>query len=422
MTPKAPSAAGGATSRGRPLVTDSLILVVDDIEWNRALIGTLLEEAGYTRISYAVDGLDALARIAEATPDLVILDIMMPGLDGFEVCRRLRANHAYADLPVLVQTALSGVEDRNRAFDAGTTDLVMKPLDRTELLARVNIHLENRALIRRLQTYRDRLEGELAVARSIFEHLLPTETALARLAQASGVTVRSHMVRASDLGGDLWGIVPLEGGRFGIYMLDMAGRGVSAALNICRLHTLVQELVGFGDSPARFLGELNRRADDLMNRGEHAAMIYGVVATAADRFTYACAAAGPPLLLHPVTGAYFGDPSGLPLGVTADATYEEHNLPFPPGAAVMLHSNAILDALDDCAAAGDRRTLVELVMGPWSNRGQGTVFPAIVDSLDAVVGNPPKDDHTLLWLARCGAPPLDGAESPLEQGGRRDGH
>jgi sigma-B regulation protein RsbU (phosphoserine phosphatase) len=391
-------------------VTDSPILVVDDIEWNRALIGTLLEEAGYTRISYAVDGVDALAKIAEETPDLVILDIMMPGLDGFEVCRRLRADRAYAGLPVLVQTALSGVEDRNRAFDAGTTDLVMKPLDRTELLARVNIHLENRALIRGLQTYRDRLEGELAVARSIFEHLLPAESTLAGLERASGVTIRSHMLRASELGGDIWGTVPLGSGRFGVYLLDMAGRGVSAALNICRLHTLVQELVGLGDSPARFLEELNRRADDLMIRGEHAAMIYGVVCTAADRFTYACAAAGPPLLLLPETGATLGDTSGLPLGVTSDATYEQHDLPFPPGSAVMLHSNAILDALDDRAASGSRQSLVELVTRPWSERDRTAVFPAITEALDEVVGNPPTDDHTLLWLARPGASPLDSAE------------
>ena len=408
MIPELPSAPVGGVARGRPSVTDSPILVVDDIAWNRALIGTLLEEAGYTRIRYAVDGLDALSKISEETPDLVILDIMMPHLDGFEVCRRLRANHAYADLPVLVQTALSGVEDRNRAFDAGTTDLVMKPLDRTELLARVNIHLENRALIRGLQAYRDRLEGELAMARSIFDHLLPAESALAALEQGSGLSIRSHMARASELGGDIWGTVQLGKGRFGIYLLDMAGRGVSAALNVCRLHTLVQELVGLGHSPARFLQELNRRADDLLVGGEYAAMIYGVVSPAADRFTYACAAAGPPLLLLPGADATFCETTGLPLGVTADAKYEQHTLPFPPGAAVMLHSNAILDALDDQAASGTCQSLVELVAGPWLAHGQQSAFPAIVEKLGAVVDNPPKDDHTLVWLARPDPPAPDG--------------
>lgn len=411
MSPERPLTTGGGMARGRPSVTDSPILVVDDIAWNRALIGTLLEEAGYTRITYAVDGVDALAKIAESTPDLVILDIMMPHLDGFEVCRQLRANHAYADLPVLVQTALSGVEDRNRAFDAGTTDLVMKPLDRTELLARVNIHLENRALIRGLQAYRDRLEGELTVARSIFDHLLPAESTLAELKRSSGLTISSHMLRASDLGGDIWGTVPLDGGRTGIYLLDMAGRGVSAALNVCRLHTLVQELVGFGSSPPRFLEELNRRADDLLVGGEHAAMIYGVACPATDSFSYACAAAGPPLLLLPNDDANVCQPTGLPLGLTPDARYQLHSLPFPPGAALMLHSNAILDALEGQATSSAHLSLVELVAGPWSERHRTAVFPAIVEKLDQVVGNPPNDDHTLVWLARPGAPPPVGAGS-----------
>ena len=214
-----PTPNGGAepdrSASGRLPVADSPILVVDDIEWNRALIGTLLEESGYTNIRYAVDGADALAKIAEQVPDLVILDIMMPGIDGFEVLRRLRANPDYEGLPVLVQTALSGVEDRNRAFDSGTTDLVTKPLERTELLARVTIHLENRALIRSLSQYRDRLEDELDMARKIFEHMLPSPATLERLEAATGLSIRSHMLRSSELGGDIWGTVPAGDGRLG---------------------------------------------------------------------------------------------------------------------------------------------------------------------------------------------------------------
>jgi phosphoserine phosphatase RsbU/P len=395
---------GTTTDIGRaslPPVTDSLVLVVDDIEWNRALIGTLLEEAGYTRINYAANGEEALTSIALETPDLVILDIMMPGLDGFEVCRRLRANHAYANLPILVQTSLSGVEDRNRAFEAGTTDLVTKPLDRTELLARVGIHLQNRALIRSLQTYRDRLEGELDMARGLFEHLLPTEAAVAGLMRASGVVLVSHVLRASDLGGDIWGTVPLEGGRFGVYLLDMAGRGVSAALNVCRLHTLCQELVALAGSPAGFLSELNHRTHDLLSRGEFASMVYGVISPDTDRFTYACAAANPPLLLLPDTlAAPLDQAAGLPLGILANAPFAECVIPFPRGAAILITSNAILDVLDERKGSGGASCLADLVAPLWSARQGAAAFPAIFETLDRLVGNPPKDDHTLVWLSR----------------------
>ena len=404
MTSDSGPAAGfgtDAAGNGRLPVAGSPVLVVDDIEWNRALIGTLLEEAGYTNIRYAVDGADALAKLAEEVPDLVILDIMMPGIDGFEVLRRLRANPDYDGLPVLVQTALSGIEDRNRAFDAGTTDLVTKPLDRTELLARVTIHLENRALIRSLQQYRDRLEEELEMARKIFEHMLPSTGALAKLEAATGLGIRSHMLRSSELGGDIWGTVRTEDGRLGIYLLDMAGQGVSAALNVCRLHSLIQEFSGLAGEPARFLGELNRHAHALMVSGEHAKMIYGIASPAGNRFTYASAAASNPVLLPLGGGApLFGDASGLPLGVMADSVYEQRELPFPPGSALLLYSNAILDAIGDDGEDGTQWRLADLLTAALSEAGNGGAFTAIAARLDAVVGNPPDDDHTLVWLGR----------------------
>jgi sigma-B regulation protein RsbU (phosphoserine phosphatase) len=149
-------------------IMDCSILVVDDTEFNRTLITAMLQEDGFRRIDHAIDGVEALRKIAEEPPDLMILDIVMPGLDGFEVCQRLRSDERFADLPVLVQTALSDTEDRNRAFAVGTTDLIIKPIDRKELLARVRIHLENRVLIQKLQLYRARLESELFMAREMY--------------------------------------------------------------------------------------------------------------------------------------------------------------------------------------------------------------------------------------------------------------
>ncbi len=402
------SGPGPASPSGKDLVglsrlpvANSPILVVDDIEWNRALIGTLLEETGYTNIRYAVDGADALAKIAASIPDLVILDIMMQGIDGFEVLRRLRANPDYDGLPVLVQTALSGVDDRNRAFDAGTTDLVTKPLERTELLARVAIHLENRSLIRSLQQYRGRLEDELEMARKIFEHMLPTNDTLEKLKATTGLTIRSHMLRSSELGGDIWGTVRTADGRVGIYLLDLAGQGVSAALNVCRLHSLIQEFSGLAGEPARFVSELNRHARELMVLGEHAKMTFGVISPATDCFTYACAATCNPVLLLPGGAApIFGEAFGLPLGADANAVYEEREFPFPPGASILLHSNAILDAIDETGANFTRPRFSDILTTALTSTDQKSAFPAITVALDAVVGNPPSDDHTLVWVSR----------------------
>jgi sigma-B regulation protein RsbU (phosphoserine phosphatase) len=401
-TAAGPRAAGDETGGG-PSIHDCHILVVDDTDFNRTLIGTLLGEAGFRNISYAKDGFEALESIAGHTPDLLILDIMMPGIDGFEVCRRLRADHAYADLPVLVQTALSSSDDRNKAFAAGTTDLVAKPLDRSELLARVRIHLENRVLIRDLRHFRTRIEGELAMARSMCEHLLPGPPLLDALSRASGVGFRSHTALSSEMGGDIWGAIPLSQGRFGVHLLDMAGRGVSAVLNAFRLHTLVHELVPLGEDPAAFLSELNDRVVPMLELGQYATMLYGVVDSAAGSFTYASAAAPSPILLLPGQPPVSGDATGLPVGVAAGIRYEACRLPFPQGAALALHSNAVDDTLDTVEGGG---SLVSILAAARTRDTAADAFAAATAALTTVEGmgphDGPEDDHTLVWLDHIG--------------------
>lgn len=402
--PSDPSPEPG-TAAPRPAISDCHILVVDDTDFNRLLIGTLLEDAGYCNIAYARDGVEALEAMARQVPDLVILDIMMPGMNGYEVCRRLRADPALADVPVLVQTALSSSDDRNQAFAAGTTDLITKPIERTELLARVAIHLENRVLVRDLSHYRTRVEGELAVARSMQDHLLPTRPALEAVTARTGACIRVHSLPAHDMGADIWGVVPLDGPRFGIYLLDMAGRGVTAALNAFRMHTLIHEPGTPLDDPAVFLNDVNRRAATLLELGDHAALLYGVVDTAHDRFAYAAAASMPPLM---VIGGRIshGAVDGVPLGVSADTRYEVRALPFPPDGVLMLHSNAIHDALDGDKANGDGADggsgLAGMVVRTLTAPDRPTGFAGMSAALEAALGSAPGDDHTFLWIDRTG--------------------
>ncbi len=300
--------------------------------------------------------------IAAAPPDLLILDIMMPGMDGFEVCRRLRADPGHADLPILVQTALSSSDDRNRAFAVGTTDLVSKPLDRTELLARVRIHLESRVLIRRLQTYRARVEGELAIARSMHEHLLPPPAHCAALGEATGVTLRPRAPAcvspaSSPLGADLWGVLRLDGRRLGVFLLTMSGQGVSAAMNLFRMHTLLHELApDLGGTPAALLAALNDRAVRLLKHGEHAKILYGVADGGSGHVLYATAGAVAPVTVGP-DGATppFGEATGHPIGLAPGARYDTHCLPLPPGAVLALRSAA---APEEGDATGDDPTLL----------------------------------------------------------------
>ena len=128
----------------------SRILIVDDQKMVRELLKIYLTSGGYENLLFAADGDEALEKIANEDPDLVVLDLQMPRMSGLEVCRTLRADPKHELLPVLVQTAADSAEDRKEIFNAGATDMVGKPINDAELRARVGIHLQNRHMLGQL--------------------------------------------------------------------------------------------------------------------------------------------------------------------------------------------------------------------------------------------------------------------------------
>ncbi len=138
-----------STSAPAPLVStlrgsagnSDLVLIVDDVPDNLAVLHDALDESGYT-VLVATSGEQALQRAAQARPDIVLLDAMMPGIDGFEVARRLKADAATAHIPIVFMTGLTETEHLVAALEAGGVDYVTKPIKPKEVLARMNVHLQ----------------------------------------------------------------------------------------------------------------------------------------------------------------------------------------------------------------------------------------------------------------------------------------
>lgn len=130
-----------------------LVLVVDDNPQNLQVLGPMLEKKGYD-VAFATSGEQALEFVAGETPDLVLLDIMMPGMDGYEVCQRLKEIKSTASIPVIFLTAKSDTDDVVRGFEAGGVDYVTKPFNSAELLARVKTHLELKNAREEIKTLR----------------------------------------------------------------------------------------------------------------------------------------------------------------------------------------------------------------------------------------------------------------------------
>ncbi len=141
-----PGGGAGAVAPGtrRALAGEAagVVLIVDDIPDNLAVLHDALDESGYT-VLVATDGASAIARAAQALPDIVLLDALMPGMDGFEVARRLKADEATAPIPIVFMTALTDTEHVLAAFAAGGVDYVSKPVRPREVVARIAAHLQS---------------------------------------------------------------------------------------------------------------------------------------------------------------------------------------------------------------------------------------------------------------------------------------
>jgi putative two-component system response regulator len=129
-----------AISRTDDMNAAKRILVVDDVDYNRVLLETLVQSLGY-EVETARDGLEALAKLP-LDIDLILLDVMMPGIDGYQVAQRVRADASYRDLPIIMVTSLDSREDRVHAVQAGANDFIAKPVERTELLVRLSSQLK----------------------------------------------------------------------------------------------------------------------------------------------------------------------------------------------------------------------------------------------------------------------------------------
>ena len=175
------------------------ILVVDDTPANIGFLLDTLSKAGY-RVRVAPDGENALEQLQYAPPDLVLLDVMMPGIDGFETCRRLRQLPNLQQLPVIFMTALSDAQDKVRAFAAGADDYVTKPFQYEEVLARVRVHLARHELECQLAQLNRDLEARVAMRTAELKAALSEVEALKSRLQQENRYLKQELSEADNLG------------------------------------------------------------------------------------------------------------------------------------------------------------------------------------------------------------------------------
>lgn len=378
---------------------DSRVLIVDDNEFNRKSLSLLLVRSGIRNLDFAADGVEGLAKTDSFRPDLILLDVAMPNMDGLEMCRRLRASERHSDLPILFQTALDRDEEQVACFNAGGSDFISKPIKPGECMARVRHQLERRKLFHDLTAFRERVQKELHHAHAMQMSLLPEPRRLEEIGRRHGLDIFSHFETSSELGGDLWSVFEIDDDRVGFLIVDFAGHGITAAINTFRLHTLFERLPARGVEPAEWLTRLNGALKDVLPTGQFATAFYCILDKRTNVLTFAGAGAPNPLLRGEDGEWTALDSSGLLLGISRRAVYRDQRVTLPHGGALLLYSDALIECRDHDGVAFGPDAVLEGVRAAPADEGADPV-QSLLGRFLGRVPRPLRDDLTLIWIGR----------------------
>jgi phosphoserine phosphatase RsbU/P len=376
--------------RRRFVLPESTVLVVDDSPVNLQVLVRTLHGSGH-RILAARNGLTALEIARRARPDLMLLDVMMPEIDGFEVCRAIKADPETEDTVVIFLTALGEVSDKVAGLKLGAVDYITKPIQGEEVLARVETHLTRQYLERELRRSRDGLDRELAGAAGMQRLILPSA-----LPRHSSIEFGAYYRTSRHAGGDYYDVLDLGSGQYALMVADVSGHGAPAAIVMAMIRAVLHTLPTL-EHPPTVLWRINEHFRYLWETGVFATVLYGILDANGQVLRLSCAGHPPPLLVRPHAGA-------MPLPVEAvvplllmninEIPCTEHEL--RAGDRLVLFTDGVLERqAADGSMYGDARLKVAIEKA-------GTVSPAamvdyLVSELDAfAVGHEPDDDQTLL--------------------------
>ena len=368
--------------------TPERVLLVDDNPTNLQVLSKTLAGRGF-ELLVARNGPSAITIAKKAHPGLILLDIMMPDMDGFEVCERLKADADTRDTAIIFLSAMNDAKEKVKGLDLGAVDYITKPFQAEEVIARVNTHLTIRRLQlnlvernKELDKLNARMKRSLEAAAKVQRSLLPKrppDTDRARFAWV--------FQPCDELAGDSLNVYQLDAQHIGLFVLDVSGHGVDAALfSVAITHALSprvdrssivtrREADGpYIVRPAEVAEQLNRMFPMGSDDGHFSTFLYGILNIEQSTFLYASAGHPDPILVRAGSPPHSLDLGGLPIGVMDEATYDEATIPLQPGDRLFLYSDGLLEAMSpEGEAFGKQRFfdfLVEVHMAPLDDAVQ----------------------------------------------------
>jgi sigma-B regulation protein RsbU (phosphoserine phosphatase) len=368
------------------------ILLVDDDPASLQFLVSVLEAKVSCKLLVATSGETALQIARKSVPDLILLDVVMPVMDGFEVCQRLKADPVTNPIPVVFLSALSDTVDKVKGLELGAVDYIAKPYQPDEVLARVNTQLTIRRLSLKVREQRDALEAELQVVSDVQRQLLPPA-----LPEVAGLKLAVYYEACLRAGGDYYDVSLLPGGGAGLLVADAVGHGAPAAVLMAMTCTLFRSCAHLHADPAKTLDYINTNLC-LASRDTFVTAIYGVFDRERRVLKVARAAHPNPIIFTPGQGAREVDtPGTAPLGWMPFDQVPVSEIALRTRDRVLLYTDGVSELFDPAQRLyGERRICRQLEV---PTDGAQAAIDALVSDLKRHSAGRPADDDQALLLA-----------------------
>jgi sigma-B regulation protein RsbU (phosphoserine phosphatase) len=389
-------------------MTNPKILIVDDEPFNVDYLEQELEGLNYKTVT-AVDGQDALEKVHSESPDLVLLDIMMPVLDGFEVLSRLKGDSTTRDIPVIVISANNDLHSVVKGIKLGADDYLPKPFEPTLLYARISSSLEKKRLRDLQHLYLKGLERELDIAREIQMSFLPSE-----LPKVDGLEMAVYFKAAREVAGDFYDAFVLPDGNLVCVVGDVCDKGVGAALFMTLFRSLIRvtSTTGYFSgrkeikmlTPAERLHHVisftnNYVAETHGDANMFATIFIGIFNKHNGRLSYINCGNEPPLLFGKGSALTTLQPTGPAVGVIADAQFLVNEIMIEENDLLLAFTDGVPDSKNGNDAFFGNAPLASILR--TSDTTPKELLKIIETQLNLFVGTAGQfDDITLLAVKR----------------------
>lgn len=376
-------------------LSDCRVLLVDDAKANLDILVEGLKSDH--KLSLALNGEMALQAAARTPPDLVLLDIVMPGMDGYEVCRRMRQMPETAEVPIMFLSSLEDVQNKTRGFEAGANDYLTKPFEMLEVKARVRSLLKAKAYS---DAAKEQIASELRVAREIQMGMVPHD--FSALEKGYGVTFDAALHPAREVGGDLYGVFEGAADRLVIFVGDVSGKGIPASMFMVRAISLARLLARESAEPERILARLNDELAADNPSGMFVTFLCATFTPESGHVKMANAGHCRPMLLSAGEKPRWAVANlGTALGLEPGLEFQRTEVLLRPGDALILYSDGVNEALnpqEECY--GNERLLADV--GQFSGQAPSGITAGLLEKVRAFAGGAPQSDDIAILVMKVG--------------------